>query len=124
MTPRKGTVSLPPCDPTGGDRGTPHHLRMIASRDWTEGLAGAFPYRHPETKRNEMFLMNVTPKEFAHLSTIKMQDFKHVRLGEAPFNWDGQPSDPSKGYRPMFGALKRGARLRRKERKQMKHDTD
>lgn len=73
--------------------------------------------RHSETRRNEVFLMNVSPREFTFLRTIfPIGDFKKVRLGQTAFTTSGKLLEAST-YMPMFGALKKGARLRRKERK-------
>lgn len=75
--------------------------------------------RHPELKRNEIFLMNVHPVEFAWFASgnVHMQDFKKVRLGEVAYKTCSlNKVDPALGYKPMFGALRRGARLRRKEK--------
>lgn len=76
--------------------------------------------RHSETRRNEMFLMNVTAREFTYLRTLfPIGDFKKVRLGQMAFTSSGRLLEAST-YMPMFGALKTGARLRRKAAKKGK----
>lgn len=117
MTSRKKTttVAVPSCEA----RANPDAVIIISQRDWRESRMPAQVPRHAECRRNEVFMMNVTPQEFAWFSTLKMEDFKRVRLGELAFTSAGKLLDVGI-YRPMFGALKRGARLRRKEKTKTK----
>lgn len=115
MTPRsKSTATLQPVNP---DRGNPNYTRMVCQQDWREGLAPAQEPRHPEQKRNELFLCNVTRSEFAWLSSksVNKGDFKAFRIGTAVAGATG--ATMQQPLYPMFGALKKGARIRRKEAK-------
>lgn len=103
--------------PSVDARCCPNFAVIIARRDWTEQNAPILDTRHTEARRNELFLMNVTPNEFQYLRTVKMQDFKAIRLGNWAFDSTGNIVE---NFKPMFGALKRGARLRRKENKKGK----
>lgn len=116
----KNQTTLPPCDTT---RGNPNFAVIIAQRDWIESSMPEQEPRHPELKRNEVFLMNVTPAEFAWFSSgeVYMADFKKVRLGTVAYKTCSlEKADPKLGYKPMFGALRRTARLRRKADKEEK----
>lgn len=118
MTARKKSTAVVP--PSSNEcRANPDAPTIIAQRDWRVVRMPAQEPRHKECRRNEVFLMNVTPREFTWLSTIKMQDFKRVRLGELAFTAEGKLLNCGE-FRPMFGALKRGARLRRKATKKGK----
>lgn len=114
MTARKKTKTT--IVPSSVARANPDAAIIIAQRDWRESRMPVQEPRHKECRRNEVFLMNVTPREFTHLATVKMEDFKRVRLGELAFSSTGELLDIG-NFKPMFGALRRGARLRRKERK-------
>lgn len=102
--------------PSAEARANPNAAIIIAQRDWREARMPAQEPRHSECRRNEVFMMNVTPREFAWLSTLHMEDFKRVRLGELAFDTTGKLLDVG-NFKPMFGALRRGARLRRKAKK-------
>lgn len=117
MTPRsKSTATLQPCNP---DRGNPNFTRMVSRQEWRENLCPAQTPRRPEQKRNELYVCNVTKNEFAWLSGkgVNKGDFKHFRIGEQTSGETGPLAIGSAlPLYPMFGALKRGARLRRKEK--------
>jgi hypothetical protein len=116
MTTRKRSEVVIP--PSSDARCNPIAWRIIAQRDWRENLMPPQDKRHSETRRNEVFLMNVTPREFTHLHTIfPIGDFKRARLGDVALTAAGMIVPD---YKPMFGALKTGARKRRKENKQAK----
>lgn len=112
----KSTATLPPCNL---GRGNPNFFGMVACQDWREVLAPVQEPRHPEQKRNELFLCNVTRAEFAWLASkaVRKEDFKSFRLGLASAGTTGPVGQGIVALYPMFGALKRGARLRRKETK-------
>jgi hypothetical protein len=110
MTYRKQSkATLIPCDP---NRGNPNFTSIIAQNAWYLGMMPQ-GYRHGEEKRNEVFMMNVTPAEFAYLSTKKMRDFRRVRLGEQAFALHRKIDN----FKPMFGTLSRSQRLAKRERK-------
>jgi hypothetical protein len=113
MTYRKASnATLPPCDP---NRGNPKFTSIICQNAWyVENMPQG--YRHGEEKRNEIFMMNVTPAEFAYLSTKKMRDFKRVRLGEQALALHRKIDH----FKPMFGTLSRSQRLAKREKKLMK----
>lgn len=114
---KKATVVVPP---SADERGNPQAWRILAGRFWTEDMMPKGE-RHKETRRNEIFLMNVTPKEFTFLSTtFPMGDFKKVRLGELAYATSGKLLKVG-DYRPMFGALKTGARKRRRAAKKARN---
>lgn len=118
MTSRKKcTVVIPP---SPDERGNPIAWRIFAQRDWRENQMPQLAKRHPDAHRNEVFLMNVTAQEFTYLRTkFPIGDFKKVRLGQQAFTTSGKLL-PVGHYMPMFGALKKGPRLRRKEAKKTK----
>ena len=106
---------MPPCDP---NRGNPNFTQIICQNLWfVEQMPQS--YRHGEEKRNEMFMMNVTPVEFDYLRTKKMRDFKRVRLGEVALAQHRQIDH----FKPMFGTLSRSQRLAKREKKLMKKTT-
>lgn len=110
MTSRKRSVAVVlPCDPA---RGNPNFTSIIAQNTWFVELMPQ-GYRHGEERRNEMFMMNVTPTEFAYLSTKKMRDFRRVRLGDQAL----ANHRKIENFRPMFGTLSRSQRLAKRERK-------
>lgn len=107
------TCVTPPSPP---ERGNDQAWRILAGRFWTEDMMPK-DKRHPETRRNEVFLMNVTPKEFVFLATIfPIGDFKKARLGDVAFATTGNVLEVG-AWRPMFGALKTSARKRIKRDK-------
>lgn len=121
----KNTTTLPPGNEVPGNevRGNPNFAVIVAQRDWCEQSMPKQEPKHPELKRNEVFLMNVTPAEFAWFASgnVHMDDFKKVRLGTVAYKTCSlTKADTKLGYRPMFGALRRGARLRRKDDKETK----
>ncbi len=105
----KNKTVVPPCDPA---RGNPNFSNIIAQNAW---FVECMPqgYRHGEERRNEMFMMNVTPAEFAYLSTKKMRDFRRVRLGDQALALHRKIDN----FKPMFGTLSRSQRLAKRERK-------
>lgn len=86
---------------------------MVARKTWYESECSN-EWRHPEQRRNEVLLANVTQGEFEFIYGLKKRDFKSVRLGVVPYTRQGVRVERT-DLRPMFGALRRGARLRRKE---------
>lgn len=105
----KSTATLQPCNP---DRGNPNFVNIIAQSLWfVEQMPQG--YRHGEERRNEVFMMNVTPAEFQCLQYKKMRDFKRVRLGDQAIANHRKIDN----FRPMFGTLSRSQRLAKRERK-------
>jgi hypothetical protein len=101
--------------PTSEAIANPDFVRIIAQRDWRESIMPKV--KHTEARRNEVFLMNVKPKDFRWFDSLTpIGDFKKFRLGHMAFTAAGKLLEAST-YVPMFGALKKGARIRRKERK-------
>lgn len=108
-------ATLYPCNP---ERGNPKFTSIICQNAWfVENMPQG--YRHGEEKRNEIFMMNVTPAEFAYLSTKRMRDFKRVRLGNQALANHRKIDN----FRPMFGTLSRSQRLAKREKKLMKRTT-
>jgi len=105
----KSTATLPPCNP---ERGNPNFVSIIAQSLWFVEMMPQ-GYRHGEERRNEVFMMNVTPAEFQCLQYKKMRDFKRVRLGEQALANHRKIDN----FRPMFGTLSRSQRLAKRERK-------
>lgn len=115
----KSAISVPP---ESKDRACGGFTTMLAQRDWQEDAL--IQVKHPELRRNEVFIANATFIEFQWLRvTIPASgDFKSVRMGMYAMRVDGTPikREGAAKYFPVFGSLKRGARLRRKERKSKK----
>ena len=106
---------MPPCTP---ERGNPNFTSIIAQSLWfVEQMPQG--YRHGEERRNEVFMMNVLPGEFAFLSIKKMRDFRRVRLGNVAYYLGTHTAivRPNTIFRPMFGTLSRSQRLAKRERK-------
>jgi len=115
MNSRKASSAvIPPGNP---DRGNSNFTNIIAQSLWfVEQMPQG--YRHGEEKRNEMFLMNVTPQEFAFLSCKTMRDFRRARLGKVAYTTGTHDRlSPDKNLWPMFATLSRSQRLAKRERK-------